>query len=39
MAVLNLPNYYKYLERAGRIEADPETYLVKGYYETEWHKL
>ncbi len=38
-AVVALPMYYKYLQRTGRLEADPETYLRNEYYTTEWQKL
>jgi hypothetical protein len=39
LAVMTLAKYYKYLQRNNRMEADPETYLSKAYYETEWEKI
>jgi hypothetical protein len=38
-AVMALPQYYKYLAKANRKEADPETYLSKEYFLTEWQKI
>lgn len=39
LAVMALPKYYKYLQKNNRLEADPETYLKNGYYETQWDKV
>lgn len=39
LAFTNLPQYYKYLDRTGRYEADPDRYLKEKYYETNWRGL
>lgn len=38
LAITSVKAYKLYLKRMGRYQADPETYLRKTYYETEWHK-
>lgn len=39
LALTSLPLYYKYLDRTGRYEADPDRYLKDKYYETNWRAL
>jgi hypothetical protein len=39
LAVVNLAKYYKCLNRTGRKEADPETYLKNEYFLTDWDKV
>jgi hypothetical protein len=39
LCVLSRREYYKCLDRTGRKEADPETYLKTRYWETDWKSI
>jgi hypothetical protein len=37
-AIGGIKSYEAYLSRSGRYKADPENYLNKEYYLTDWKK-